>query len=44
MKQADTREINAVLARLDGWRRCETVIRVGPYSVQRGFVRREKAL
>lgn len=40
MKPADTREINAILARLDGWRRSETVIRCGPYSVQRGFVRR----
>ena len=40
MKPADTREINAILARLKGWRRSETVIRVGPYSVQRGFVRR----
>lgn len=40
MKPADTREINAILARLEGWRRSETVIRVGPYSVQRGFVRR----
>lgn len=39
MKPADTREINAILARLDGWRRSETVIRCGPYSVQRGFVR-----
>lgn len=40
MKPADTREINAVLARLEGWRRSETVIRVGPYNVQRGFVKR----
>lgn len=40
MKPADTREINAILARLKEWRRSETVIRVGPYSVQRGFVRR----
>ena len=40
MKPADTREINAILARLKDWRRSETVIRVGPYSVQRGFVRR----
>lgn len=39
MKPADTREINAILARLDGWKRSGTVIRVGPYSVQRGFVR-----
>lgn len=42
MKPADTREINAILARLDGWKRSETVIRIGPYSVQRGFVRQEK--
>jgi predicted P-loop ATPase len=40
MKPADTREINAILARLEGWRRSEKVIRVGPYSVQRGFVRK----
>lgn len=39
MKRTDTREINAVLERLDGWRRSETVLKVGPYNVQRGFVR-----
>ena len=40
MKQSDTREINAVLARLSGWRRADTVLRFGPYSVQRGFIRK----
>ena len=39
MKRTDTREINAVLERLDGWRRSETPVRVGPYNTQRGFVR-----
>ena len=39
MKRTDTREINAVLERMDGWRRSETVLKVGPYNVQRGFVR-----
>lgn len=40
MKPADTREINAVLANMDGWKRSETVLRFGPYNVQRGFIRR----
>ena len=39
LKPADTREFNAILARLDGWKRSGNVIRVGPYNVQRGFVR-----
>ena len=39
MKRTDTREINAVLERMEGWRRSETVLKVGPYNVQRGFVR-----
>lgn len=39
MKPADTREINAILARIEGWKRSEKVIRIGPYNVQRGFVR-----
>ena len=39
MKRTDTREINAVLERMDGWRRSETPVRVGPYNTQRGFVR-----
>ena len=40
MKPSDTREINAVLANMDGWKRSDTVLRFGPYNVQRGFVRR----
>jgi predicted P-loop ATPase len=40
MKPLDTREINAVLANMQGWRRSETVLRFGPYNVQRGFVRK----
>lgn len=36
MKQADTREINHILARLEGWERRSG--RFGPYNVQRGFV------
>ena len=35
---ADTRKINAVLARLPGWTRSGP-LRFGPYSVQRGFIR-----
>lgn len=41
MKPADTREINAVLANLPGWKRSENPMRFGPYSLQRGFVRKE---
>lgn len=40
MKPLDTREINAVLANMDGWKRSETVLRFGPYNAQRGFVRK----
>ena len=36
LKNLDTREINAVLARLPGWKRSGPM-RFGPYSVQRGF-------
>lgn len=43
-KTADIREINAILASMDGWKRSETVLRVGPYNVQRGFVRKRKKL
>lgn len=37
MKQSDTREINAVLSNLEGFRRCKNGIRFGPYNVQRGY-------
>ncbi len=40
MKQADTREINAILERMSGWKRADKVARFGPYGAQRGFVRR----
>ena len=39
MKPADTREINAILARLDGWKRNNNPLRFGPYGQQRGFAR-----
>ena len=39
MKPADTREINAILANLEGWKRAENPLRFGPYNLQRGFVR-----
>lgn len=39
MKPADTREINAVLANMAGWKRGENPLRFGPYNQQRGFVR-----
>lgn len=42
MKQVDTREINAILANMDGWKRAENVLRFGPYSAQRGFIRDSK--
>ena len=34
-----SREINAVLSRLDGWHHCESSIQFGVYGKQRGFVR-----
>lgn len=39
IKQSDTREINAVLARLTGWKRSDNPLRFGPYSLQRGFIK-----
>ena len=39
MKNADTREINAILANLPGWKRTPKPFRNGPYNTQRGFVR-----
>ena len=41
-KVMDTREINAIIASADGWKRCDTTKRFGPYSVQRGFIRSGK--
>ncbi len=39
MKQTDTREINDILARIDGWKRNSTSQRFGFYGKQRGFER-----
>lgn len=40
MKSSDTREINSILARLEGWRRNKNPLWFGPYNQQRGFVRK----
>lgn len=42
MKQTDTREINAVLANIPGWKKGKNPLRCGPYSQQRGFVRKQE--
>ncbi len=39
IKPADTREINAILSMMKGWKRSDKVIRFGPYNVQRGYIR-----
>lgn len=42
MKQSDTREINSILATLDGWERHKSSLRFGPdYGLQRCFVRKK---
>lgn len=40
MKPADTREINAILGMMKGWKRSGKTLRFGPYNVQRGYVRK----
>lgn len=39
IKRNDSRDINTILANLNGWSHVPTVFRCGPYSVQRGFVK-----
>lgn len=39
IKTADTREINAILSNIPGWKHADKSARFGPYNVQRGFVR-----
>lgn len=39
MRPQDTREINAVLAKMPGWKRSKSSIYCGPYQNQRGFTR-----
>lgn len=41
MKPMDTREINAILASIKGWKRYGGPKRFGPYNLQRGFYRGE---
>ena len=40
MKPADTREINAVLSMMKGWKRNDNPLRFGPYNLQRGYVKK----
>ena len=44
IKNADTRELNAILANIPGWKRADKSVRFGPYNVQRGFVFMENGL
>jgi predicted P-loop ATPase len=37
MKNADTRELNAIIAATPGWKKSTEVMRFGAYGVQRGF-------
>lgn len=37
MKTPDTREINSILSRMNGWKRQNGPKRFGPYNLQRGF-------
>lgn len=39
IKRSDTREINAILAKMPGWRRARNAITVGPYGQQRCFIK-----
>lgn len=39
MKRLDSNEITGVLANIPGWERCHSTQRVGPYGIQKGFVR-----
>jgi predicted P-loop ATPase len=40
MKQSDTREINAIIGRIEGWEPTGHTARFGCYGVQRGFKKR----
>ena len=40
MKQADTREINAIIGALPDWEKSSCAIRVGAYGAQRGYVKK----
>ena len=38
-KQADARELNGILAHIDGWKRASTIRAGVPYGTQRGFIK-----
>lgn len=39
MKNADTREINAIIAATPGWEKSTSTLYFGPHGTQRGFIR-----
>ncbi|MHC1696016.1 MAG: VapE domain-containing protein [Eubacteriales bacterium] len=39
MKQSDTREINGILASIEGWHTSKNGVRCGPYGLQRCFIK-----
>lgn len=39
MRYADAKEINAIIAKMDGWESHKSAVRCGPYGVQKGFAR-----
>lgn len=41
MKNADTRELNAIMAAAPGWRKSNSSMRAGYYGVQRCFIRKK---
>lgn len=43
IKNQDTRDINAVLANIKGWKRSDKPFRAGPYNTQRGYIRRRES-
>lgn len=40
MKPADTREINAIIAAVPGWKKSASPMRMGTYGAQRGFIKK----
>ncbi len=39
MKRSDAVEINGILSRVQGWKRCNSNARYGPYGIQKGFIK-----
>ena len=40
MKQADTREINSIVASIPQWQKSTSAMRMGPYGAQRGYIKK----